>query len=642
MHNTDTDPSHQPVLQREVEALRERVRELESNNKLCVRHTCSLSDTHWPELYKNDDNALDFKDVFNVDALQSIQDAFAAATNVASIITDVKGRPITRPSGFCRLCRDVVRRSPKGLANCIRSDASFGSDNPLTPLMRPCLSSGLWDGGTSIYVGERHVANWVVGQVRIEDDDIETLRDYAREIDVDEALYAEALAEVPSMPREQFMNVCKALCLIANQISTLAQQNYLQARAIEMRRQAETALRESETRFRQFSKATFEGIFVHKGGVILDVNKAGCELVGLEQETLIGHSMNALMPSLAGLNKDEGVQDVRVAELVRPDGETRICELRERDTFFKGGQVQVLVVRDITKRIQSQREAKEKQQQLIQADKMVSLGILVAGMAHEINNPNSFMTLNLPLVLDVWEDITPILEEYYRENGDFIAGGLEYTELRETIPELLSRMHEGASRIRGIVGSLKDFSRNSPDEFRWDIDINEVVRGSLELVGSLVVKSTSRFQDMLAPELPAVTANPQKISQVLINLLVNACEALTGREQAITLHTAYDVGKDEVVIRVRDEGAGIPEELMTKIMDPFFTTKREDGGTGLGLSVSSAIVEEHGGALMFTSKPGQGTTAELRLPASDQISDKDAYTTRNRPSGSSIGGSNAR
>lgn len=605
-------------LKRENVELRARIEELEAAKDISLYR--NIHDSPLSQRQVDNNSALEFKDVFNVATIQAIQDSFAAATNVASIITDINGQPLTKPSGFCRLCQDVVRCSPKGLANCIRSDASFGSDNPLTPIMRPCLSSGLWDGGTSIYVGERHIANWVVGQIRIEDELGSNVHDYATEIGVDETLYAEALAEVPIMPREQFFNVCKALCLIANQISILAQQNYVQARAITMRRRAEDALRESETRFRQFHTATFEGIFVHRDGVILDVNNAGCSLAAVKKEFLIGKNLDSIIcPPLSGQEYHEAIEvgaDAIVTELVRPQGEKLICEVREKDIIFHGRSSQVLVMRDITSRVAFQREAKEQQQQLIQADKMVSLGILVAGMAHEINNPNSFMTLNLPLIHDVWDDISPILNEYYEENGDFLAGGLEYTELRETIPELVTRMHEGATRIREIVASLKGFSRNSPGEFHWDIDINEVVLTSLELVRSLVNKSSNRYSELLALDLPPVKANQQKVSQVIINMVVNGCEALTNRNQAIRIETEYDPVRDEVIVRVIDEGQGIPEEILTKIMDPFFTTKREEGGTGLGLSVSSSIVEEHGGRLVFSSTPDKGTIAQLHLPSS--------------------------
>ncbi|MFH1138261.1 MAG: PocR ligand-binding domain-containing protein [Pseudomonadota bacterium] len=196
---------------------------------------------------------IEFTDLFTVQEIQAIQDAFANATSLASIITHPDGRPITEPSNFCRICRDIIRPSIKGGLNCMRSDAIIGRPNPHGPVISRCLSSGLWDGGASISVGDKHVASWLIGQVRDASITEEHIRRYAREIEVDEDLMVEALAEVPIMPTEQFTQVCRALFLFANQMSELALQNVLQARSILARQHAEEALRQSETRLHLLS-----------------------------------------------------------------------------------------------------------------------------------------------------------------------------------------------------------------------------------------------------------------------------------------------------------------------------------------------------------------------------------------------------
>lgn len=602
----------------ELETLRDKIAKMESSQSLCGKSVTECARSLNLLMQDESDGGYKFEDYFNIEAIQEIQDAFAEAANVASIITDVEGRPITKPSRFCSLCNDVIRKTPKGMENCMRSDASFGTDNPLKPIIRPCLSSGLWDGGTSIYVGDQHIANWIIGQVRTSRQQDKKTIAYAREIGADEAEYLKAYSQVPYMPREQFFRVCRALCLIANQISTLAQQNHLQAQAICRRHQAELALKESEERFRQLSEATFEAIFIHREGVILEVNKAGRTLFGYSQKELLGLRIE----NLAALEYRESMRENTrnsaptrfEAKLACRDGRILICEVQERDMIFQGDEVRVCAVRDITERIESEQEAKEKEQQLIQADKMVSLGILVSGMAHEINNPNSFMTLNLPLLSDIWKDISPILECYYHDNGDFLAGGLEYSELRSFLPALLGRMQEGTSRIKGIVNSLKNYSRLQPDELMWETDVNNIVKNSLSLLGNLITSKTNRFELNLAPDLPPVWGNSQRLSQVLINLIVNSCEALTDREQGIFV-TSRHIPKENVVeVVVKDEGPGIPKELLSKITDPFFTTKRNCGGTGLGLSVSSAIIQEHSGKLVFSSEQEMGTVARVVIP----------------------------
>jgi two-component sensor histidine kinase/ligand-binding sensor protein len=184
-----------------------------------------------------------FQDLFDVKEIQEIQDAFAEATGVASIITDPAGVPITEPSRFSHLCLNIIRKSEKGRINCQYSDRVLGKMNPGGPIAQPCLSGGLWDGGTSIQLGDVHLANWLVGQVLEEDFDEDKMLVYAREIGVDEQEFKAALKNVTRMPRDQFLRICNALFLIARLLSRLALQNTQQARHIAARERAEEALR---------------------------------------------------------------------------------------------------------------------------------------------------------------------------------------------------------------------------------------------------------------------------------------------------------------------------------------------------------------------------------------------------------------
>lgn len=255
------------------------------------------------------------------------------------------------------------------------------------------------------------------------------------------------------------------------------------------------------------------------------------------------------------------------------------------------------------------------QDKLIQADKMTSLGILVSGVAHEINNPNGFILLNMPTLKEAYQDAEPILEEYCRAHGDFTFGGLPYSRMRDKLPEMLVQIHEGAKRIKRIVDDLKDFARQGQTGCVETFDFNQVIQAAVRLVYATICNATIRFTFDYADDLPKANGNSQRIEQVVINLILNACQALPNKECAIHLSTSHDPLAGTVVLRVRDEGVGIPPEHLSHLSDPFFTTKRESGGTGLGLSVSSAIVKDHGGSLEFGSQPGAGTTATLTLPA---------------------------
>jgi|GEM_PF-1087511 len=174
-----------------------------------------------------------FEDLFNIDEIQAIQDAFADATGVASIITDPEGRPITKPSNFCHLCMNIIRKTEQGQKNCFHSDSQIGRYNPEGPIMQPCLSGGLWDGGSSISVGDQHIGSWLVGQVLDDSFDMEAMLRYAREIGADENEYREALSHVTRMTRERFASVCRALFLFAQLLSIFAYNNVLQAREID-------------------------------------------------------------------------------------------------------------------------------------------------------------------------------------------------------------------------------------------------------------------------------------------------------------------------------------------------------------------------------------------------------------------------
>lgn len=258
------------------------------------------------------------------------------------------------------------------------------------------------------------------------------------------------------------------------------------------------------------------------------------------------------------------------------------------------------------------------QQQLIQADKMSALGVLVSGVAHEINNPNGLILLNIPMLKRSLADIWDILEEHYQAQGDFMMGGIPYTSMRDEIPRMIEDTHNSAIRIKRIVEDLKNFSRSNNTSTKESVNLNVCVQTALRLLDSSIKKSTLEFKTNLCPNLPNIKGNAQQIEQVIVNLVLNASQALSDSSQPITITTRYDSILKKVILHVQDKGQGITPENLSKLTDPFFTTKRTQGGTGLGLSVSLRIMEEHGGALRFTSQPGQGTTATLFFPVEEQ------------------------
>ncbi|EKD26135.1 MAG: pas/pac sensor signal transduction histidine kinase, partial [uncultured bacterium] len=174
-----------------------------------------------------------------------MQDLFSDASGVASIITQPDGTPITNISNFCRLCNNIIRKTEKGKANCYHSDAIIGRQNPSGPIVQPCLSGGLWDAGASITVGGKHIANWLIGQVRNEELDEQRMIRYADEIGANREDFMEALNEVPVMSLEQFRKISKMLFAFANELSEKAYNNFqLKMQIAESKQAGETILNE--------------------------------------------------------------------------------------------------------------------------------------------------------------------------------------------------------------------------------------------------------------------------------------------------------------------------------------------------------------------------------------------------------------
>lgn len=266
---------------------------------------------------------------------------------------------------------------------------------------------------------------------------------------------------------------------------------------------------------------------------------------------------------------------------------------------------------------QAEAKALVKQEQLFQASKMVALGTLVSGVAHEINNPVTSIMLNAPNLGRLWASVLPILDRHQADHGDFQVGATVYSRIRDRIPLMLSGITEDARRVRDIVADLKDFARDNPSEIKEPVDVNAVVNKAVGLTSNLIGKSTRRFTLSCEPDLPTLLGNAQRVEQVVVNLVVNACQAIPDADRSIAVTTGWDAATHRIVITVADEGLGISAEAMQRITDPFFTTRREQGGTGLGLAITDRIVRDHGGSLTFRSNPNQGTTVRVTFPPAD-------------------------
>jgi PAS domain S-box-containing protein len=244
---------------------------------------------------------IEYSDIFNIEELQRIQDLFSDATGVASIITHPDGTPITYPSNFCRLCSSIIRKTVKGRANCYQSDALLGQHKASGPTVQPCLSGGLWDAGASITIGGKHIANWLIGQVRNKETDEERMIRYADEIGADRDEFMEALKEVPVMSLEQFKKVSGMLFVFANALSEKAY-NYLQLKMqIAGREEATLKMHESNELLTLFMKHSPIYAYIKEvtssESRVLKASENYLEMIGIPGSEMAGKTMGELFPA---------------------------------------------------------------------------------------------------------------------------------------------------------------------------------------------------------------------------------------------------------------------------------------------------------------------------------------------------------
>lgn len=252
--------------------------------------------------------------------------------------------------------------------------------------------------------------------------------------------------------------------------------------------------------------------------------------------------------------------------------------------------------------------------QLLQSAKMASLGTLVAGIAHEINNPVNLITMNIPLVQDVWQDARPILRAACARDPELTFGGLPQAYMESKFDKLVADIGIAADRIVRIIDRLKSFSRQSKIAEKRPVSVNEAVRNALTLSQTAARKAGLTVEVDLHPKLAAIAADPQHIEQIALNLIINAIESIDHDHGMVRIATGFDAAGRQVVLSVIDNGCGIDDAHADHIFDPFFTGKQARGGTGLGLSISYNLVREHGGAIAFAHNPGGGTVFTVSFP----------------------------
>lgn len=547
-----------------------------------------------------------FDELFDLPEIQRIQDEFSEATGVASIITAPDGTPLTEPSNFTRLCRDIIRKTEKGCSNCFKSDAVLGRHHPDGPIVQPCLSGGLWDAGVSITVGGHHIANWLIGQVRDETQTDKKMRAYARKIGADENEFIKAFHEVPMMSLDHFKSVAQALFTLAGQLSTSAYQNMQQARFIAEQRKTETDLRRLTTAIEQSPETV---IITDTAGTIQYANPAFEYNSGYSREEAIGQNPRILK---SGEHDDAFYADMwktlrsgriwkgRIKNR-RKDGTlyteesiiSPVKDLAGNNTHF------VAVKRDITLDL-------VRDQQLQNSQKMEVVGQLAGGIAHDFNN-----------ILQTILGFSELL---------LSAKDINEKQSRTNVQEI----RRAANHAADLTKQLLTFSRKQPAEFS-NTDLNETVRGTVPLIKSIMGENI-HIQCDCSPQPLAVNADIRQLERSILNMALNARDAMPDGGSFILQTERVSLGAQEAAaqpgarpgtfarLTISDTGTGMSPQVLKHIFEPFFTTKAPGKGTGLGLAAIYGIIQEHNGWINTFSEPGNGSVFSVYLPL-------DSFTT---------------
>jgi PAS domain S-box-containing protein len=406
----------------------------------------------------------------------------------------------------------------------------------------------------------------------------------------------------------------------------------LLVREIAQRERAEQALRASETRYRQLTEGTRDAIVLaDQQGLITLFNAAAQAIFGYSEREVRGRPLTMLMPEeyreahCAGFQRYLETRETRVigrtVELHgrRKAGDTFPLELSLSAIDLPEGIGFLGAIRDLTER-------QRLQGRIVQAEKLASLGLFSAGVAHEINNPLAYVTNNLAVierdvrgladVLEAYEAARPTLETASPEVAQRIARLIAENDLpyiQDNLGPILKSTRQGLKRVSDIVQNLRGFARL--DQAAIDrVDLNAAIASSLELIrGRLERHQIEVVQDF--GEIPPVVCAPAQINQVILNLLLNAQQAIEAAQRAGgRIEIGTRANRKEVILEITDDGCGMPQEIHSRIFDPFFTTKPVGEGTGLGLSISHGIVCDHGGRIEVESTPGQGARFRVVLP----------------------------
>ena len=293
--------------------------------------------------------------------------------------------------------------------------------------------------------------------------------------------------------------------------------------------------------------------------------------------------------------------------------ESRVEE-RTRELAIANQVLKEEMAQRLALRLEVEEERSKFMAKLIQTNRMTSLGLLISSIAHNINTPNGAIILAAQHLASSWHDALPILENATRDEGDFMLGGIPFGVAKGEIKGAVESILNNADRVERVINDLRTYNLGERNEMSPGVSVNQVVKEALTIIRAYGSRGEITISPTLADDLPHITGNQYQLEQVVVNILLNAMQAMPDNKEAVTIRTALDDGGDEVLITVADQGEGFSPEAKQHLFEAFYSTRIDKGGSGLGLYISNFIISEHKGRLTVEPDPAGGTVATIRLP----------------------------
>jgi PAS domain S-box-containing protein len=539
---------------------------------------------------------IQFYDLFDQDEIQKLQDLFSAANKVSSVIMDLDGNMLTKPSNFTPLCKMIMEKTPNGSPACFAFEQwNKDSKDINSTIVSPCTLSGYWFETAYISVGETPVAIWQMGQVRSISYDINQIEDYAKKSGIERSVFLQAFLKAPVVTIYEFENIAKLFFTIANELSEKAYRNLQLKWQIDQIEKINSELTESEQRFKALHDASFGGIAIHKNRIIIECNQglstisgySGDEIICIDILTLIDPDYRDYVKEQID-NKSEKAYEVMG---LRKNGDSYPVRIQGKNVFYKGEPVRTVEFRDIIEQKLAEAELIRKKEIAEESNRAKSA--FIANMSHDIRTPMNGILGFADLLKD------PNLSK--KEQLDYIkiienSGALMLEIINEIIH--VSKIEAGLIKTNISSFNVKDLLQNIYDKFVPSVSQKGIL---LKFYGLNTIKNF------------IVKSDVDKVEAILYYILKNGIQnTIQGGVELWVLEQ-----NNTIEFTIKDTGYGISKERINTIFDRFSPDQYLDKShesRGLDLVIAKSYIEMLGGFIQILSEIGLGTSITFSLP----------------------------